>query len=64
MAQDKEPWWIEFENGERSTGYASEAEAWAALMDLQTPQAQMSLSYSYSRPAWLVSSRDLRLQSL
>jgi hypothetical protein len=29
-------------------------------MDLQTPQAQMSLSYSYSRPAWLVSSRDLR----
>jgi hypothetical protein len=58
MTQDTETWWIEFENGERSTGYASEEEAWAALMDLQTPQAQMSLSYS--RPVWLVSSRDLR----
>ena len=58
MAQDNETWWIEFENGERSKSYKSEPEAWAALTDLQKPQAQMSLSYN--RPAWLVSSRDLR----
>jgi hypothetical protein len=61
MAQDNdadETWWIEFENGGRSITYRTEAEAWAALMDLQASQAQMSLSYS--RPTWLVSSRYLR----
>jgi hypothetical protein len=63
MAQDNdddadETWWIEFENGGRSMRYPSEAEAWAALMDLQTRQAQMGLMYS--RPTWLVSSRYLR----
>jgi hypothetical protein len=42
-------WWIEYENGDRSTDYDSEAEAWAALMDLQ------SLG-GHSRPLWLFSS--------
>ena len=27
-------WWIEYENGDRSTDYDSEAEAWAAIVDL------------------------------
>jgi hypothetical protein len=51
-------WWLEFQNGGRSTAYATEAEAWAALIDLQSPQAQTSLLYS--RPVWLVSSDGLR----
>jgi len=29
-------WWIEYENGDRSTDYESEAEAWAAIVDLGT----------------------------
>ena len=58
MVQDNETWWIEFEHGGRSTSYPTEAEAWAALLDLQNSQAQ--LSPRYGRPAWLVSTRDLR----
>jgi hypothetical protein len=27
-------WWIEFANGDRSTDYESEAEAWAALFEM------------------------------
>jgi hypothetical protein len=42
-------WWIEYENGDRSTDYASEAAAWAALVELQS-------SSQHSRPAWLFSS--------
>lgn len=42
-------WWIEYENGDRSTDYESEAEAWAALVELQS-------SNLHSRPAWLFSS--------
>jgi hypothetical protein len=53
-----ETWWIEFENGGRSITYRTEAEAWAVVMELQTPRAQRGLRYS--RPTWLVSSRDLR----
>ena len=58
MAEDNEAWWIEFESGEWSKSYGSEAEAWAALMDLQTPQAQKSPRDS--RPARIISSRGLR----
>jgi hypothetical protein len=51
-------WWLEFENGGRSIPYATEAEAWAALVDLQSPQALASVRYS--RPMWLVSSDGQR----
>jgi hypothetical protein len=51
-------WWIEFESGGRTKVYASEPEAWEALADLQSSQAQLSLLYS--RPVWLVSSDGLR----
>ncbi len=51
-------WWIEFWNGERSRAYASEAEAWATLVDLQTPQAQTSRPNNC--PVFLVSSHGLR----
>jgi hypothetical protein len=57
-AQTTVRWGIEFENGERSAAYSSETEAWAALFDLQSSQAQMSLLYS--RPMWLFSSDGLR----
>jgi hypothetical protein len=46
-------WWIEYENGDRSTDYDSEAEAWAALVDLQ-------VSDQHSRPRWLLSSDGQR----
>jgi hypothetical protein len=61
MAKDKAPvevWWIEFENGGHSTAYASEAEAWAALIDFQTSQSPMS---PQPRPAFLLCSDGLRL---
>jgi hypothetical protein len=51
-------WWLEFENGERSTPYATEAEAWAALVDLQSREALANPQYS--RPMWLVSSDGKR----
>jgi hypothetical protein len=46
-------WWFEYQNGDRSTDYDSEAEAWAAIVDLQ-------FSYQPSRPAWLFSSSGQR----
>jgi hypothetical protein len=46
-------WWIEYENGDRSIDYDSEAEAWAALVDLQA-------SDQHSRPRWLFSSDGQR----
>ena len=46
-------WWIEYENGDRSTDFDSEAEAWAALVDQQS-------SDQHSRPAWLFSSAGER----
>jgi hypothetical protein len=61
MSKGKAPtvtWWIEFENGRRSTVYASEAEAWAALTDLESSKMQMILLRR--RPALLVSSDGLR----
>jgi hypothetical protein len=61
MTTDEAPavtWWLEFENGGRSMAYATEAEAWAALSDLQSPKAQTSPLYS--RPVWLVSSDGFR----
>lgn len=51
-------WWIEFENGGRSTTYASEAEAWGALVDLQSQQEPTTVPPN--RPAWLVASDGLR----
>jgi hypothetical protein len=51
-------WWLESETGGRSKPYASEADAWAALDDLQSSQTQMNLLYA--RPAWLVSSDGVR----
>ena len=51
-------WWIEFENGRRSTVYASEAEAWAAVTHLESSRALMILLRR--RPALLVSSDGLR----
>jgi hypothetical protein len=53
-----ETWWMEYEDGGRSTAYDSEAEAWAALASLQVWRAQLSLLDR--RPAWLVSSEGLR----
>lgn len=41
-------WWVEYENGDRSMGYDSEAEAWAALFELQLSEQV--------RPRWLRSS--------
>jgi hypothetical protein len=55
---EAETWWLEFENGGRSTAFATEAEAWAALVDLQSPQTQTSPLYS--RVVCLVSSDRLR----
>jgi hypothetical protein len=46
-------WWVEYENGDRSTDYDSEAEMWAALADLQA-------SGQRSRPRWLFSSDGQR----
>jgi hypothetical protein len=51
-------WWIEFESGGRTKVYASEPEAWEALAELQSSQAQLNLLYS--RPVWVVSSDGLR----
>jgi hypothetical protein len=47
-------WQIEYENGERTRAYDSEAEAWASL----DWRAQLNLMDR--RPAWLVSSEGLR----
>jgi hypothetical protein len=60
MAEVSEPgalWWIEFENGNHSTAYASEAEAWAALMDFQSSQSSAS---PQPKPVFLLSSTGLR----
>jgi hypothetical protein len=46
-------WWVEYENGDRSTDYDSEAEAWAALVDLLASDQR-------SRPCWLFSSDGQR----
>lgn len=46
-------WWIEYENGDRSTDYASETEAWAVLVDPRSSDQR-------SRPAWLFSSDGQR----
>jgi len=46
-------WWVEFDNGDRSTDFESEAEAWAAIVDLES-------SDQHSRPAWLFSSDGQR----
>jgi hypothetical protein len=61
MSKGKAPavtWWIEFENGGRSTVYASEAEAWAAVTYLESSKARMILLRR--RPTLLVSSEGLR----
>jgi hypothetical protein len=42
-------WWIEYENGDRSTDYETEAETWAALFELQSSDQR-------NRPCWLRSS--------
>ena len=42
-------WCVEYENGDRSAGYDSEAEAWAAIFELQS-------SKQHGRPLWLCSS--------
>lgn len=47
-------WWIEYENGDRSTDYDSEAEAWAAVVELD------AASGPRSRPARLFSSDGQR----
>ncbi|HTV27778.1 MAG TPA: hypothetical protein VMF32_08355 [Xanthobacteraceae bacterium] len=60
MAEVSEPatlWWIEFENGNHSTAYASEAEAWAALMDFQSSRSLVS---PQPNPVFLLSSTGLR----
>lgn len=31
-------WWVEYDNGDRSMGYGSEAEARAALFELQSSE--------------------------
>ena len=46
-------WWVEYENGDRSIDYDTEAEAWAAIVELQFPGQR-------SRPAWLFSSDGQR----
>lgn len=46
-------WWIEYENGDRSTDYASETEAWAVLVDPKSSDQR-------SPPAWLFSSDGQR----
>ena len=43
--------WIEYENGNRSTDYASETEAWAVLVDPKS-------SDQHIRPLWLFSSES------
>jgi hypothetical protein len=47
-------WWIEYENGDRSTDYDSEAEAWAAIVELE------AASGLRVQPAWLFSSDGQR----
>jgi hypothetical protein len=42
-------WWIEYENGDRSIDYDSEAEAWAVLTERQ-------FQSKHPRPCWLFSS--------
>jgi hypothetical protein len=42
-------WWIEYENGDRSANYETEAETWGALFELQS-------SDQHNRPCWLHSS--------
>jgi len=46
-------WWVEYENGDRSIAYDSEAETWAALFELQP-------SEQHGRPRWLCSSNGDR----
>jgi hypothetical protein len=61
MTEGKAPavvWWIEFEHGGHSIAYASEAEAWAALMDFQSSQSPAGLLQP--RPVSLISSDGLR----
>jgi len=41
-------WWMEYESGDRSAGYESEPEVWAALVELSCTEE--------ARPRWLCSS--------
>jgi hypothetical protein len=46
-------WWIEYANGDRSTDYDSEPEAWEAVVEFQSSDQRR-------RPAWLFSSDGQR----
>ena len=53
MATAAATWWIEYVNGDRSTDYDSEPEAWEAVVECQSSDQRR-------RPAWLFSSDGQR----